>query len=74
MFGRTPFAAFWPGVSGLPSGAVFPLREQGNGPQVWLVEIGAQADTAGSGPAPVGLIAFGMAPMPRRTGRQVGLR
>ena len=26
---------------------MFPLREQGNGPQVWLVEIGAQADTAG---------------------------
>lgn len=67
MFGRTPFAAtpcaaFWPGVAGLPAGVVFPLREQGNGPQVWLVEIGAQADTAGSGPAPVGLIPFGMTP------------
>lgn len=39
------------------------IAAQGNEPGVWLAEIGAAADSSGSGPAPVGLLSLGMAPL-----------
>ena len=58
-----PLTAWWDGIAGLPSGAVFPLQAQTIGEQVWLVEIGAQPDAAGSGVAPGGLVGLAIAPL-----------
>ena len=58
-----PLTAWWDGIASLPSGAVFPLQAQTIGEQVWLVEIGAQTDGAGSGVAPGGLVGLAIAPL-----------
>ena len=58
-----PLTARWDGIASLPSGAVFPLQAQTIGEQVWLVEIGAQTDGAGSGVAPGGLVGLAIAPL-----------
>ena len=56
-------AALWPSVTGLSAGSSAPVEAQTNETSVWLVEIGAAAASAGSGPAPVALLPLAMAPM-----------
>ncbi len=58
-----PLAGLWSGPPGLGTGiAVTPLALAAR-QQVWLVEIGAQPATSGSGRAPVALVGLGMAPL-----------
>lgn len=68
MIAATPLCAavlagLWEGVAGLAGGSPFPVQSQSHEPGVWLAEIGAAPDAAGSGPAPLGLLALGMAPL-----------
>ena len=52
----TAVAALWSPPSGSGTGTVYPLLSQPVGLGVWVVAMGVQSATAGSGPAPVGLL------------------
>ncbi len=58
-----PVAAPWSPPAGSSTGVVFPMLSQPLGPGVWMVALGARADSTGSGIAPVTLLAPGFGPL-----------
>lgn len=61
--GAAALAALWGSVAIAGGASVGPVQAQTGESGVWMVEIGAAASTAGSGPAPLAMMSIAMAPL-----------